>query len=68
MADLHGVGGGVNADNSHLRERPSVKPLHLHRPDDAKERVLKLNSQEEAENKSEGDRRTYGRTKDGTGE
>lgn len=56
-----------NADGSQLRERPSAKPLHLHNSDDAKERVLELNDQEDRAHKDEEKKRTYGRTPDGTG-
>lgn len=53
------------ADGSRVRERPSVKPLHLHNSDDAKQRVLELNEEEDSKNGKE--KRTYGRTPDGTG-
>jgi len=58
---------GSNADGSQLRERPSAKPLHLHNSQDAKEKVLELNNQEEKDDKDEGQKRTYGRVPDGTG-
>lgn len=58
---------GSIADGSQLRERPSAKPLHLHSSQDAKERVLELNKQEENEDKDDSKKRTYGRTPDGTG-
>jgi phosphatidylethanolamine N-methyltransferase len=58
---------GARADGSQLRERPSAKPLHLHNSEDAKERVLELNKQEEKDGKHDSKKRTYGRTPDGTG-
>jgi phosphatidylethanolamine N-methyltransferase len=64
MADSH---DGFRADGSQLRERPSAKPLHLHNSEDAKEKVLELNNQEEKDSKNDEQQRTYGRTADGTG-
>ena len=61
------VGDGSQADGSQLRERPSVKPLHLHKSDDVKRKVLELNDQEDRDSKDDKDKRTYGRTPDGTG-
>jgi hypothetical protein len=58
---------GSNADGSQLRERPSAKPLNLHNSEDAKQKVLDLNNQEEKDGKGVESRRTYGRTPDGTG-
>jgi phosphatidylethanolamine N-methyltransferase len=58
---------GSNADGSQLRERSSAKPLQLHNPEDAKQKVLDLNNQEEKDGKCAESRRTYGRTPDGTG-
>jgi phosphatidylethanolamine N-methyltransferase len=58
---------GSKADSSQLRERPSAKPLHLHNSDDAKQRVLELNEQEEKHDQDEDKRKTYGRVPDGTG-
>jgi phosphatidylethanolamine N-methyltransferase len=58
---------GSEADGSHLRERPSVKPLHLHNSDDAKKKVLELNQEEEKDKKDDESKKTYGRTPDGTG-
>lgn len=52
---------------SRLRERPSAKPLHLRNSDDAKQKVLELNEEEEKEHTDDSGRRTYGRTPDGTG-
>ncbi|KAG9378388.1 Phosphatidylethanolamine N-methyltransferase [Pyrenophora tritici-repentis] len=63
MADV----GDLKADGSQLRERPSAKPLHLNNSDDAKQKVLKLNDQEDKDHKNdESKKRTYGRTPDGT--
>ncbi|KAF1955817.1 phosphatidylethanolamine N-methyltransferas-like protein [Byssothecium circinans] len=53
-------------DDSQLRERPSAKPLHLHNPDDARQKVLELNDDRGKERKDAADKRTYGRTPDGT--
>jgi hypothetical protein len=58
---------GSEADSSQLRERPSAKPLHLHNPDDAKQKVLELNEQEDKDGKDEDKKKTYGRVPDGTG-
>jgi phosphatidylethanolamine N-methyltransferase len=58
---------GTEADSSQLRERPSAKPLHLHNSDDAKQRVLELNEQEEKHGQDEDKKKTYGRVPDGTG-
>jgi phosphatidylethanolamine N-methyltransferase len=63
MAD---ISNGSKAD-SQLRERPSAKPLHLQNADDAKQKVLELNDQEEKDGQVDSKRRTYGRTPDGTG-
>lgn len=60
------VGIGQKADSSQLRERPTAKPLHMHDSDSAKQKVLELNEQEDR--KDEREKRTYGRTPDGTGE
>ncbi|KAF1841282.1 phosphatidylethanolamine N-methyltransferas-like protein [Cucurbitaria berberidis CBS 394.84] len=62
------VGVGSKADSSQLRERPSAKPLHLNKSDDAKQKVLELNEQEDRDHKDDKDKdkRTYGRTPDGT--
>lgn len=59
------VGNGQKAKSSHLRERPTAKPLHMHDADLAKQKVLELNEQEDS--KDEREKRTYGRTPDGTG-
>ena len=65
MAD---VGNDSRADGSQLRERPSAKPLHLNNSDDAKQKVLELNDQEDKHHKNDDSKkRTYGRTPDGTG-
>ena len=58
---------GFKADGSQLRERPSAKPLHLNNSEDAKQKVFKLNEEEENDNKNENAKKTYGRTPDGTG-
>jgi phosphatidylethanolamine N-methyltransferase len=58
---------GSEADGSHLRERPSAKPLHLHNSEDAKNRVLELNEEEEKAKKDDESKKTFGRTPDGTG-
>jgi phosphatidylethanolamine N-methyltransferase len=63
MTDL---GNGPEADGSQLRERPTAKPLHMHDSDSAKQKVLELNEQEDR--KDEREKKTYGRTPDGTGE
>ncbi|KAF2845452.1 phosphatidylethanolamine N-methyltransferas-like protein [Plenodomus tracheiphilus IPT5] len=60
------MAGLDNADGSQVRERPSAKPLHLHNSDDAKQRVLELNDQEDRDHKNDDRKRTYGRTPDGT--
>lgn len=61
------VGPGFKADDSHLRGRPSAKSLPLHNSNDAKQRVLELNDQEDKSSKDQRAKRTYGRTPDGTG-
>lgn len=62
---MAGVG---KADGSQLRERPSAKPLRFDNADDAKQKVLQLNEEEDKKHKGDDDRkRTYGRTPDGTG-
>jgi len=58
------IGSALEADGSQLRERPSAKPLHMHDPDAAKQKVLQLNELEDG--KSEREKKTYGRTPDGT--
>ncbi|KAF2268733.1 phosphatidylethanolamine N-methyltransferas-like protein [Lojkania enalia] len=57
---------GQSADGNCLRERPLAKPLHLHNSDDARQKVLELNEQEDSECKHGKEKRTYGRTPDGT--
>jgi phosphatidylethanolamine N-methyltransferase len=59
------VGNGQKADGSQLRERPTAKPLHMHDSESAKQKVLELNEQEDR--KDEREKKTYGRTPDGTG-
>lgn len=59
------IGNGPRADSSQLRERPTAKPLHMHDSDSAKQKVLELNEQEDS--KDEREKKTYGRTPDGTG-
>lgn len=57
-------------DSSELRQRlakqPSV-PQHADSENAAHEMVMELNAQEEKLDKHGGERRTYGRTPDGTG-
>lgn len=62
MTDVGNVSG---ADGSQLRDRSSAKPMHMRDSDAAKQKVLELNEQEDA--KSEREKKTYGRTPDGTG-
>ncbi|KAF1831093.1 phosphatidylethanolamine N-methyltransferase [Decorospora gaudefroyi] len=57
---------GSRADSSQLRERASAKPLHLQNPDDAKQKVLELNEQEDKDHKDGHHKKTFGRTPDGT--
>jgi len=65
MAD---VGGHQQAEDSRLRERPSAKSPNTHQhSEDAKQRVLALNEQENKEHTDGREKRTYGRTPDGTG-
>ncbi|KAF2179992.1 phosphatidylethanolamine N-methyltransferas-like protein [Zopfia rhizophila CBS 207.26] len=63
MAD---VGADHGTDGSRLRERSTPHNLHLHNSDDAKEKVLELNSAEDEKGKDGKEKRTYGRTPDGT--
>ncbi len=58
--------GGATAVGSQLRGRSSAKPLDAHDPDTAQQRVLELNNQDDGD-KSGAQKRTYGRTPDGTG-
>ncbi|KAF2275577.1 phosphatidylethanolamine N-methyltransferas-like protein [Westerdykella ornata] len=51
-------------NDSKLRERPTAKPVRLENADDARQRVLELNEEEESKQFKE--KRTYGRTPDGT--
>jgi phosphatidylethanolamine N-methyltransferase len=64
MADTHASNG---AEGSRMRARPSAKPLHLHNSDDARQKVLQLNEEEGKGHGDGGEKRTYGRTPDGTG-
>jgi phosphatidylethanolamine N-methyltransferase len=64
MADAN---GSQDAESNQLRERPSAKPLHLQNSDDARQKVLQLNEEEGKEHAEGGEKRTYGRTPDGTG-
>ncbi|PSN62282.1 phosphatidylethanolamine N-methyltransferas-like protein [Corynespora cassiicola Philippines] len=66
MADVADHHHDAPADGSRLRERPSARPLHLHNSDDAKQRVLELNEQEDKVHADGREKRTYGRTPDGT--
>jgi len=59
-------GNDSTADSNRLRERPSARPMHLPL-DDAKQRVLELNDQEDKDHETDEKKRTYGRTPDGTG-
>lgn len=61
MADM------ANADSGQMRERPSAKLVHLNKSDDAKQKVLELNEQQERDHQNDNQKRTYGRTPDGTG-
>lgn len=57
-------------DASGLRERLPQKPeapIKASSPETAQDAVRKLNDDEQKENKEEKDRKTYGRTPDGTG-
>ncbi|KAH7130120.1 phospholipid methyltransferase-domain-containing protein [Dendryphion nanum] len=65
MADV-GNSSATRTDESRLRETPSAKLKHLVNSDDARQRVLELNEEEERGNKHGGEKRTYGRTPDGT--
>lgn len=68
MADTNEPAG---IDASGLRERLSNKPDAPQKAlsvDTAQQAVQALNRQEEKENKAEKDKKTYGRTPDGTGE
>ncbi|KAF2871374.1 phosphatidylethanolamine N-methyltransferas-like protein [Massariosphaeria phaeospora] len=60
------AGAAQGAEGSELRERPTAKPLHLHNSGDAKQRVLALNEQEDQGDCHGREKRTYGRTPDGT--
>ncbi len=62
MTDVDTV---LGADGSQLRERPSAKPMQMRDSDAAKKKVLELNEQEDG--KGEREKKTYGRTPDGTG-
>ena len=57
----------VNAEGSRRRDLPSAKPLHLHNSDDARQKVLELNEEEDKGRDNGRQKRTYGRTPDGTG-
>ena len=64
-------GGPPRHDVSGLRERMSQRPEMPQKAqsvDTAQEAVHALNAQEAAQNKKEKDKKTYGRTPDGTGE
>ena len=64
-------GGPPGHHLSGLRERISQTPEMPQKAqsvDTAQEAVLALNAQEAAQNKKEKDKKTYGRTPDGTGE
>jgi phosphatidylethanolamine N-methyltransferase len=55
------------SEGSRQRGRPTEKPLHLDNADDARQRVLQLNDDEDKDHSNGGEKRTYGRTPDGTG-
>lgn len=55
----------ATTEQSRLRERPSGKPQQLENAEDARQLVLELNEQEDSKETKE--KRTYGRTPDGTG-
>jgi phosphatidylethanolamine N-methyltransferase len=57
------------AEDSRLRIRQSAQPLHARQAseEDAKQRVLALNEREDKEHEDGREKRTYGRTPDGTG-
>lgn len=56
------------AEDSRLRERPTAKPHSVSQhSEDAKQRVLALNEQENKEHADGRAKRTYGRTPNGTG-
>ena len=59
-----GSGTGIDADG--LREKNT--PQHAHSTESAQATVLDLNSQEEYAEKDEKDKKTFGRTPNGTGE
>lgn len=54
---------GLSTEN--LRKRNA--PIHADTEEDARKTVLELNALEEKEAKDEKDRKTFGRTLDGTG-
>ncbi|ORY18359.1 phosphatidylethanolamine N-methyltransferas-like protein [Clohesyomyces aquaticus] len=54
------------AEGSRRRREPSAQPLTLDKAEDARQRVLDLNEREENSEKSGKEKRTYGRTPDGT--
>lgn len=58
----------MSAAGSGLRERPTARPLHIDNAEDARRKVLELNEEEEKEHADGSEKRTYGRTPDGTGE
>jgi phosphatidylethanolamine N-methyltransferase len=59
------AGDAAPIADSQLRERPTVKSMRIDNVDEARQRVLELN--EEEESKQDQEKRTYGRTPDGTG-
>lgn len=63
-------GSSMGLDASGLRERLAPKPDSPHQPlsaETASDTVKALNREEERMGKSEKDKKTYGRTLDGTG-
>lgn len=68
---MSGLDHQAGVDASGLRERLPQKPeapIKASSPETAQDAVRKLNDDEQKENKEEKDRKTYGRTPDGTGE
>ncbi|KAF2129681.1 phosphatidylethanolamine N-methyltransferas-like protein [Dothidotthia symphoricarpi CBS 119687] len=63
MAD---VDSSTEADGSRLRERSSARQDPSHNSDNAKQKVLELNNQEDTSQNEGKEKRTYGRTPDGT--
>ena len=62
---MSGQGLSLGMDTEGLRERN--KPVRTNTAEDARKAVLELNAVEERANKNEDDKKTFGRTPDGTG-